>query len=205
MKTEASERAELPQQSGEIRCPDDIVREIADRRFEAAFGSDVPQAVKAEIRENHDKIEKAEDFEKSANQAGISTPENVLGFVERADEPAHIRDGPVPVEIATKIHEDIHRATHPETMKEMTASPEIQRLYEGITEYLTQKAAEDMHGNASDFAYESEVRDAESLSTEVGEPKLQAYLFRHESTSEIEQALDRIRAQDSSEHQELEQ
>lgn len=192
MKTEATERAELPRRAGEIRCPDDIVREIADRRFEAEFGSEVPPAVRADIRENHDQIEKAEDFEKSAKQAGIPAPESVLGFVERPDQPAHIKDGPVPVEIATKIHEDIHRATHPESMKEMTASPELRGLYEGITEYLTQKGVDGLHGNAGDCCYQSETGEAEKLAAEVGDAKLQGYLFRHEMAEEIGDAIRRL-------------
>lgn len=192
MKAEAFERAEIPRRPDEIRCPEDIVREIADRRFEAAFGPEVPPYVREDIRENTDQIEQSEDFEESAKQAGISAPESVLGFVEKPNEPAHIRDGPVPVEVATKIHEDLHRATHPETMKEMTSSPEMRELYEGITEYLTQKGLEDLHGNASDCCYQSEVAEAEKLADEVGDSKLQGYIFRNEMADEVERAIQRL-------------
>lgn len=175
----------------ELRSLEDIVSQIADRRFEAALGGDVSPEATKQMREHPDVFDSREDFDEVAKNAGINDPEPVLGFSSRPEEPAHIKEGPVPVEIATKIHEDIHRSTHPETLREMSSTPELRGLYEGLTEYFTQKGVENLHGNV-EAAYPQELAQAENLVSEAGEDELKGYLFRHEFSEEIIEAIRRL-------------
>jgi hypothetical protein len=180
-----------PDEIRELRSLHDIVSEISDRRFDAAFGEDVSLEAREKIQEHPDRIESWEDFDEAARRAGVFDPEAILGFSTRPEEPAHIREGSVPVEVATKIHEDIHRSTHPETLHEMSATAELLGLYEGLTEYFTQKGVEHLHGNA-EAAYPQELVRAERLAGEVGDEELRGYFFRHEFSEEIEEAIRRL-------------
>ena len=63
----------------------------------------------------------------------------MCGWSTKLESPAHVLKNDVPTEIATLIHEDTHRMTHQETLREMTATPERRALYEGITELFTQQ------------------------------------------------------------------
>lgn len=192
--------SELGGETGEREVPerrieslDDITREIADRRLHLEFSEHISPEKAEALRETPDRIEKPEEFAEEARKAGIENSDGVVGFAKDLESPAHIRKDEVPKEIATGIHEDLHRLTHPETLREMTSHPATRELYEGITEYFTERAVEGLHEHRSGEAYPEQVRAAEKLAWEVGEGDLRKYFFQNEMSEELERALQRIR------------
>jgi hypothetical protein len=172
---------------------DDIVREIADRRLQAEFPDSI-SADKSETLVRHsDRIEGPEEFKEAAHKVGLGRTEGVLGWSTDLESPAHVLKGEVPQEIATLMHEDLHRLTHPETLNEMTSSPALRDLYEGVTEYLTEHAASGLHGHPSGECYPEQVEMAKRLAAEVGEPSLRDFFFKHEMAGEVARAIERLR------------
>jgi hypothetical protein len=171
---------------------DDIPREIADRRLYAQFSEFVTPQKSELLRNRPDRIEKSDEFRKSAHKAGLEQTDGVVGWSTDLESPAHVLKGEVPKEIATLMHEDLHRLTHPETLREMNASPALRELNEGITEYLTEHAAKNLHEHKSGEFYPEQVKAAEKLVAEVGETNLRKFFFQHELTEDIQQALDRL-------------
>lgn len=181
--------------SRHLETLDDIPREIAEKRMVSEFPESVSGEKLATLREIPDVFEKPEEFAKSANEAGLHETEGVLGYSTKLEDPAHIlKDGDVGKEIATLIHEDLHRMTHPETLREMRESRDRRDLYEGVTEYLTEKAAEDLHSFQPGECYPEQVESARQLAAEVGDQALRDWFFKHELTNELRQALDRLHA-----------
>ncbi len=197
MKTTGSteishEVKQTPTTERRIESLDDIVREIADRRLASEFHDTIP-AERAEIvRERPDRIEPQDEFEGEARKAGITDTTGVLGWSTNLESPAHVLKNDVPTEIATLIHEDAHRMTHQETLREMTATPERRAIYEGITELFTQQAANGLHEYVPGECYPNEVGRAEELVSEVGEQKLRDYFFKHEMAEEVQRAIERV-------------
>jgi hypothetical protein len=190
---------ELSRETGEHRLEerrletlDDIPREIADRRLHAEFSEFISPEQSKTLRERQDRIEKPEDFKESAKKAGLDHTEDVIGWSTNLESPAHVLKGEIPKEVTTLIHEDLHRFTHPETLKEMRASPELHELYEGVTEYLTDRAATGLHDYKAGEFYPEQVKTAEKLAAEVGETNLRKFFFQHELTEEVEKALDQL-------------
>lgn len=174
---------------------DDIPREIADRRLHAEFADSI-STDKAETLVTHsDRIEGPEEFKDAAHKAGLGRTEGVLGWSTDLESPAHVLKGEVPQEIATLMHEDLHRLTHPETLNEMTTSPALRELYEGITEYFAERAAAGLHGHSSGQCYPEQVEMAKGLAKEVGESNLRDFFFKHEMVDEVARAIDRLRGQ----------
>lgn len=171
---------------------DDIPREIADRRLHGEFGEHIPPERSEVLRQHPDKIEPTEAFEAIAHQVGIDRTENVLGWSSDLESPAHVRKGDVGREIATLIHEDLHRVTHPITRAELSSSESREFLYEGITELYTQRAAEGLHGQESGECYEDNMRHAEALEQMVGNAELRRYYFEHELPETIGRAIERL-------------
>lgn len=171
---------------------DDITREISDRRLQAEFADLVtPEKTDALINQP-DRLEKPGEFESVARAAGVERTDGVLGWSTNLESPAHVRKGEVPQEIATLIHEDLHRLTAPETLHEMTSTPALRELYEGITEYLTNKATEGLHEYEAGECYPKQTEAANLLASEVGEDKLRVFFFKHELPGEIQAAIDRL-------------
>lgn len=181
-----------PFEGRELRTLDDIPREIADRRIHAEFGDSIAPESSRTLREQPDRIETAAEFRDAAHAAGIENTEGVLGWSTNLESPAHIRRDEVGREIATLIHEDLHRLTHAETMREMTADPARRDLYEGITEALTDRAADGLHGHTPGECYPGETRRAELLAGEIGDEKLRDYFFRNEMDEDIQKAIERL-------------
>ena len=180
-----------------IESLDDIPREIASRRLHAEFG-DLTDPAKAEIvRGNPGRIETSKEFEEAAKEAGIRNVEGVVGFAQGLETPPHVLKGDVGREIATLIHEDLHRLTHPLTRAEMTASESGRCLYEGMTERLTEKATEGLYGNRPGECYPDEVRHAKALEAAIGEAELKSYFLKHELPETIQAAIDRIERQNT--------
>lgn len=171
---------------------DDITREIADRRLTSEYAEVLPPERLEILRNLPDRIESPEDFSQAATKAGIQETDGVLGWSTDLESPAHVRQGDVPVEIATLIHEDLHRVTAPETMREMTDDPALRELYEGITEFFTERAANGLHEHESGECYPEQVKAAEKLSEEVGETALRDFFFKHELTDEVQAAIRRV-------------
>ena len=197
MKTAGSteishEVKEAPTAERRIESLDDIVREIADRRLASEFSDSIPPERAEVVRDRPDRIEPPDEFEREARKAGIKDTSGVLGWSTNLESPAHVLKNDVPTEIATLIHEDTHRTTHEETLREMTATPERRALYEGITELFTQKAANGLHEYAPGKCYPDEVGRAEELVSEVGEQKLRDYFFKHEMAEEVQRAIERF-------------
>ena len=186
------ETEEAPAPEHRIESLDDIVREIADRRLSTEFSESIPPERAEVVRENTDRIEQAEEFERAAWKAGITDTTGVLGWSTDLESPAHVLKNDVSTEIATLIHEDLHRTTHQDTLREMTATPELRSLYEGITERFTQRAAAGLHEYAPGKCYPDEVRHAEELVGEVGDQKLRDYFFKHEMAEEVQRAIERF-------------
>lgn len=191
--------SELGHEAGESSGPkhlletlDDIPREIADRRLQREFGDQVPSDRLDALQLSPDQIEDNAAFASRASQAGINQTEGLLGWSTDLESPAHIRRGEVPREIATLVHEDLHRLTHPETLSEGTADPALRVLYEGVTEYLTQQAVEGLRGHKPLEAYPEQVAAASRLAGEVGEDAIKAWFFRHEMSDELQQAIARL-------------
>lgn len=174
-----------------IESLDDIVREIADRRLMSEFQESIPPERAEVVRECSDQIELPDEFEKEAIEAGIADTRGVLGWSTNLESPAHVLRNDVPTEIATLIHEDTHRMTHKETLREMTATPAHRALYEGITELFTQQAAKGLHESAPGECYTEEVALAEKLMSEVGDQSLRDYFFKHEMVDQVQKAIER--------------
>ncbi|MEM6915000.1 MAG: hypothetical protein AAF491_00435 [Verrucomicrobiota bacterium] len=191
-RSESLEPSEADNFPPHLETIDDIPREIADRRMHAEFGDHITPAVTETIRESPDHLESPEDFARSASKQGIENVEGVLGWSTRPEDPAHVLKGDVGQEIATLIHEDLHRATHPETLHETASHPELRELYEGITEHFTEQASEGIHGFRKGEAYPEQVESARRLAAEVGEEALRDWFFKHELTDELRQALERL-------------
>jgi hypothetical protein len=187
-----SETSEKPFPSRKLESLDDIPREIADRRIHAVFGDLIASEKSEIVREKPDVLEKSEEFVESAKKIGLQNTEGVLGYSTKLEEPAHILKGDVGTEIATLIHEDLHRLTHPETMREMTSTESRGRLYEGITEHLTEKASAGLHGFRPGEVYQDEVHHAEDVIGEIGEQNLRDYFFKHEFSDDIQKAIERL-------------
>ncbi len=172
---------------------DDIPREIADRRLHAEFGEHISPEQSEALRAHPDRIERPEDFEESAMKAGLENTDGVLGWATDLETPAHVLRGDVPAEIATLIHEDLHRLTHPETLREMSSNPTLQGLYEGITEYLTQHAMEGFPGQeATPCCYPEQVKSAERLTQEVGDAEIRNFFFENEMAKELAVVIERM-------------
>ncbi len=183
---------EAPITEHRIESLDDIVREIADRRLASEFRDSIPPERAEVVRVHPDRIEPTDEFEREARTAGIKETSGVLGWSTNLESPAHIMKNDVPTEIATLIHEDAHRMTHQETLREMTATPERRAIYEGITELFTQQAANGLHEYVPGECYPNEVGRAEELVTEVGEQKLRDYFFKHEMAKEVQRAIEQV-------------
>ena len=188
-----SETGENPFLAQRLETLDDIPREIADRRLHAEFGPWLPPERSEIVRETPDLLEKPEQFTESAKAVGLDDPEGVLGYSTKLEDPAHILKGEVGREIATLIHEDLHRFTSPETLREIHADPELRDLYEGVTERFTEQAAEGLHGFEPGKIYPEQVEAARQLASEVGESALRDWYFRHEVAEDLQRALDRLR------------
>jgi hypothetical protein len=187
-----SETHEAPFIGRKIESLDDIPRELADRRLHAEFGEHIAPEESRTIREIPDRIEKSEEFTETARQAGHVVKEGDLGYSTRLEAPAHVLKGDVGTEIATLIHEDLHRVTSPETLMEIHSDPKLKRLYEGVTEHFTERASEGLFGFEPGKCYPEEVEAAKRLGSEVGEKALRDWFFKHELTDELRDALDRI-------------
>jgi hypothetical protein len=185
---------EAPITEHRIESLDDIVREIADRRLASEFRDSIPPERAEVVRARPDRIEPTDEFEREARTAGIKETSGVLGWSTNLESPAHIMKNEVPTEIATLIHEDAHRMTHQETLREMTATPERRAIYEGITELFTQQAANGLHEFVPGECYTDEVALAEKLMSEVGEQTLRDYFFKHELFGEVQKAIERVLA-----------
>lgn len=175
-----------------LESVDDIAREISDRRVCAEFKDVLPAERIEVLREIPDRLETSSAFRDSAERAGIKSTEGVLGWSTNLETPAHILKGDVPREVATLIHEDLHRLTHPETMRELRTTPELKDLYEGITEFLTERAGSDLHGHRSGECYPEQVREAQRLAEEIGETNLRKYYFQNEFREEVHRAIERL-------------
>jgi hypothetical protein len=175
-----------------LESPDDIVREISDRRLHAEFSESIPSDRAEIVRQHPDHIENAAEFRDAAARLAVERTEGVLGISTNLESPAHILRGEVPVEIATGIHEDLHRLTDERTLREMTATPELRDLYEGMTEFLTERAVTGLHGHESGECYPDAARKAGELADEVGETNLRNYFFQNEMSPEILKAIQRL-------------
>src|ERR1017187_1120969 len=175
-----------------VETLDDIPREIADRRLQAEFSGLISPERSEILRERPDRIEKPDEFKESAKKAGLEHTDGVLGWSTDLESPAHVLKGEVPKEITTLIHEDLHRFTHPEPLKEMRANPALHELHEGITEYFTDRAAAGLHDYKSGECYPEQVKAAEKLAGEIGERNLRGFFFQHEMTEETQKALDQL-------------
>lgn len=191
--------SELGSETGEnsflgrrLETLDDIPREIADRRLHAEFGEFIAPEKSEIVRETSDIIEKPEEFAESAKAAGLEDPEGVLGYSTKLEDPAHVLKGDVGSEIATLIHEDLHRYTSPETLREIQSDPELRDIYEGVTERFTEQAAEGLHGFEPGKIYPEQVEAARHLASEVGDQALRDWYFRHEVAEDLQKALDRM-------------
>ena len=178
-----------------IESLDDITREISDRRLHAEFGESIDFERSRLLREVPDRIEKDEQFERSANVHGIDNTEGLRGFATRPEDPAHVRrSADVAERIGTEIHEDLHRMTHPETLREASENPALKDFYEGITQYLTEQAAKGLHEHRTGEVYPEQVETVRQLAGEVGEQALRDWFFKHELSEELSRAIDRINA-----------
>jgi hypothetical protein len=184
--------------SRHLESLDDIVREIADRRINAEFGDFIPPERVQTLRDVPDELETGEAFDRSAEKAGLGNTTGVLGWSTHLEAPAHVLKGEVPVEVATLVHEDLHRLTHAETLREFTATPELRNLYEGVTECLTEQAVHDLHEHKSGECYPEQMQEAKRLSEIVGESDLRRYYFDHEVSNEVRQAIERLERERSS-------
>ena len=174
---------------------DDIPREIASKRLHAEFSDHLAPETAGIIAEKPDLIESSERFAESADKAGLAETEGILGWSTRLEDPAHVLRGDVGSEIATLIHEDLHRSTHPETLRQVNANPALGNLYEGATEHFTEQASDGLHGFQPGEVYPEQVEAARLLSGEVGEEALRDWFFKHELNEELRLALDRLESQ----------
>ena len=174
-----------------IESPDDIVREISRRRVLAEYSADIPPERIQRLIEAPDRLETSDEFQKVAEGEGFTPSERILGWSKDLESPAHVRRGDVSTEIVTMAHEDLHRMTDPETLREMSASEPTNQLYEGITEYFSEKSVEDLHGHVAGECYPEQVAMAKALADDAGEDSLRAFYFRHELTDGLQKALER--------------
>ena len=187
-----SETGENPFLGRKLETLDDIPREIADRRLHAEFGPWLAPEKSEVVRESQDILERPEDFAESAKAVGVEDAEGILGWSTKLEEPAHVLKGDVGREIATLIHEDLHRFTSPETLREIYADPELKDIYEGVTERFTEQAAHGLHEFRPGEVYPEQVEAARQLASEVGEEALRDWYFRHEVAEDLQRALDRL-------------
>jgi hypothetical protein len=191
--TENGETAEKFDPVRRIESLDDITREIADRRIHAEFGESTDPERRELLREIPDRIENDEEFEKAAQAHGIDDTEGLRGFATRPEDPAHVRRmEDVATRIATEGHEDLHRLTHPETLRETSENRALKEFYEGLTEYLTGQAMEGLHEYQSGEVYPEQVESVRQLAEEVGEQSLRDWFFKHEVSEELQRALDQL-------------
>ncbi|HPA16170.1 MAG TPA: hypothetical protein PLU30_00385 [Verrucomicrobiae bacterium] len=172
---------------------DDIPREIADRRLHAEFGEHISPQKSEAIRDRPDRIEGSAEFQEAAKRAGIGGTGDVLGWSTDIESPAHVLRQDMAKEIATLIHEDLHRMTDPITRAEITSTDSGSRLYEGITEMYTEKAVKGLHGHKPGECYADSMRHAERVEQFVGDAELRRYFFKHELPENIGRAIDQLR------------
>lgn len=190
-----NETRALPSGGRHIESLDDITREISDRRIHSEFGSWIEPEKSALLRETPDEIETNGNFEKAARAHGIDDTEGLRGFATRPEDPAHVRRmEDVATRIATEGHEDLHRLTHPETLRETSDNPALKEFYEGVTEYLTQSSMDGLHEYLPGDVYPEQVEIARNLASEVGDQALRDWFFKHELSAELRQAMDRLNA-----------
>lgn len=190
-----SEIQELPKR---LESLDDIPREIAVRRLQGEFGEHLSEETSEGLRDTPDLLENSEDFAASAKETGLSNTEGVLGWSTRLEDSAHVLKGDVGREIATLIHEDLHRSTHPETLRQVNANPALSDLYEGVTEHFTELASNGLHGFRVGEVYPEQTEAARLLSGEVGEEGLRDWFFKHELNEALRLALERLESQHES-------
>ena len=188
---EGCETSKAPFGGRKIESLDDITRELADRRLHTEYGEHIAPVKSEVLRAKPDVVEKPEEFVKKAREANLD-PEGVLGFSTKLEVPGHILKGDVGQEIATMIHEDLHRLTAPETLREMSANDARHDLYEGVTEHFTECASKGLYRFEPGQVCPKKVEEAERLGAEVGDKALRDWYFHHEVTEELQKALDRI-------------
>jgi hypothetical protein len=172
---------------------DDITREISDRRIHSEFGSWIDPEKSALLREIPDKIETDEHFDTSARAHGINDTEGLRGFATRPEDPAYVRRmEDVAQRIGTEGHEDLHRMTHPETLREASENPPLKEFYEGVTEYLNQQAMEGLHKYQPGEVYPEHVEAVRQLAGEVGDEAIRNWFFKHELSEELSHAIERL-------------
>lgn len=171
---------------------DDITREIADRRLERTFQGDVPPQRLSMLAEKPSVIEERETFESAAHQVGIEDIRGLQGFATQPEDPAHVLKMDMPERIATLEHENLHRLTAPELLREAAHDPELRRLYEGVTEHLAQQASQGLHEYQPGQVYPEAVEDARQFADEVGEDRLRQWYFEHQADPEIQEAIKRL-------------
>jgi hypothetical protein len=186
------DNSEQPSPLQNLESLDDISRDIADQRLSATYSDVIPPERMDVLHEHPDRIETRDQFDRAAVEAGILDTDGVLGWSTDLESPAHVLKGDVAEEISTLVHEDLHRLTAPETMAQMTASPELRDLYEGVTEFLTEKAVDDLHEHQAGRCYPEEVELAGTLAEDVGEPALEKFYFEHDFADEVGAAIDRL-------------
>ena len=190
-----SEISESVPSARPLESLDDIPREIAERRLQSEFSESIaPEQIKL-LHEAPDMIENPEDFEKSALAAGIEDTDGLRGFATRPEDPAHVlRLEDVARRIETETHEDLHRLTHPELLKEANQNPALKEFYEGVTQFMTEQAMEGLPDYRPGEIYPEQTEAARQLSDEVGEQAVRDLYFKHELNDELRRALDRITA-----------
>lgn len=187
-----SESSGKPFDGRRLETLDDIPREIADRRLHVEFGEHIAPDKSEALRTHPDRIENPEAFQEAAEKAGLKNTEGVLGWATNLETPAHVLKGAVPDEVAALIHEDLHRYTSPETLKEIHADPELKDLYEGVTERFTEQATEGLQGFEPGKIYPEQVEAARQVASEVGDNALRDWYFRHEVAEDLQRAVDRL-------------
>jgi hypothetical protein len=189
---EPGDSAEHDKPQRRLESLDDITREIADRRLEQRFRNEVPPEKWGQLVEKPSLIEDQASFNHSATEAGFKDTEGLLGYATRPEDPAHVLKTDLPERITTLEHENLHRLTAPELLREAGDDPELRRVYEGVTEYLAQQASEGLHEFEAGRVYPEEVEDARHLAAEVGDDTLRNWYFQHRGDQEIREALQRL-------------
>lgn len=188
-----SETQAAPLEERKLESLDDITRELTERRLHKEFAEYFTPEHMEHLRKTPDAIERPEDFEWSAKLAGIKDTEGLRGFATRLEDPAHVlRMEDVAQRIATEGHEDLHRLTHPELLQETRENPALDRFYEGVTQYLTEEAMEDLYEFKKGEVYPSQVEQVRQVASEVGDEALKKWYFRNEVSEELEKALKRL-------------
>jgi hypothetical protein len=191
----SSETSESAPSVRHLESLDDIPREIAERRIQAEFSESVDPEQSKLLHEAPDVIENQDDFEKSAMAVGIEDTDGLRGFASRPEDPAHVlRLEDVSSRIETEAHEDLHRLTHPELLKEANENPALKEFYEGVTQFLTEQAMDGLHDYQPGEIYPEQTEAARHLAVEVGDQAVRDLFFKHEMSDEVRQALDRISA-----------